>query len=186
MKTYRTMTAAALVAAVGTVGALSIGSALGQQGTPPRPTTPGQTQPGQSPTTPQPGQRPGMTQPGGQNTVADERLFALEGAAAERQIQQLGQKLSQMEQQMMRNHQQLSQQLTQAQQLQGDQKVNAIAGVLEDIVNEHEQLHTYLVEIRTSLTGEVDSPGTTTPARPTTPSTPRQPGQPSEPGQPPR
>ena len=197
MKTYRSVTAAALFAAVGTMGALSIGSALGQQGTQPgqRPSTqPGQTQPGERPTTQpgqtQPGQRP-MT-PGG----SSERLFALEGAGAERQIQQLGSRLSQIEQQMERTNQELSRQITQAQQLDGEQKIDAITSVLEDIVNEHEQLHTYLVELRTAMTGKVDgTPGmnqpgqrpTTPPGqRPTTPSPSGQPGGNQPGGSPPR
>src|SRR5690606_19765713 len=99
----------------------------------------------------QPGQRPTMTPGQQRGTTANERLFALEGAGAERQIQQLAQRLNQIEQQMQRTNQQLSQQVSRLDTMQGEEKINAIGNVLEEIVNEHEQLHTYLTELRTAL-----------------------------------
>lgn len=164
MKKHRSMTAAALVAVTGTVAAWSISAASAQES----------TQPGNRPTTP-PGQttRP-MTPPrmGGGN---DERLFALEGAGAERQVQQLATRLSSIEKQMQQTNQQLSQKVNQFNTMQGEQKVDAIAQAVQQIVNEHEQLHTYLVEIRTALTGEAGSEGVI-PGRETRPGQDR-PGQ---------
>jgi|GEM_PF-2070640 len=178
MKTYRSVTAAAIIGAAGAIGALSIGSALGQPATQPD-QRPGQptTQPGQPG---QPGQRPTMTPGQQRGTTANERLFALEGAGAERQIQQLAQRLNQIEQQMQRTNQQLSQQVSRLDTMQGEEKINAIGNVLEEIVNEHEQLHTYLTELRTALTGPTSSPGATTPG---TPGQPSRPGQSERPGE---
>src|SRR5690606_7476383 len=124
MKTYRSVTAAAIIGAAGAIGALSIGSALGQPATQPD-QRPGQptTQPGQPG---QPGQRPTMTPGQQRGTTANERLFALEGAGAERQIQQLAQRLNQIEQQMQRTNQQLSQQVSRLDTMQGEEKINAI------------------------------------------------------------
>jgi TolA-binding protein len=173
MRKYRSMTAAALVAVTGTVAAWSISAASAQQE---------QTQPGQRPTTP-PGQtRPTTPRLGG---GSDERLFALEGAGAERKVEQLATRLSAIERQMEQTNQQLSQKVNQFNTLQGEQKVDAIAQCVQQIVNEHEQLHTYLVEIRTALTGEAGSEGVI-PGREVRPGQPDRPGEPNRPGDTPR
>lgn len=173
MRKNRSMTAAALVAVTGTVAAWSISTATAQQG----------TQPGNRPTTP-PGQTRPMTPPrmgGG----SDERLFALEGAGAERQVQQLATRLSSIEKQMQQTNQQLSQKVNQFNTLQDEQKVDAIGQCVRQIVNEHEQLHTYLVELRTALTGEAGSEGVI-PGRETRPGeTPTRPGETPRPSTPP-
>jgi hypothetical protein len=125
-------------------------------------------QPGNQGTPVQPGVQPGMqpgVQPGGDgqiDTVANAlrpRLFALDNSTLNNQLVLTGQRLANFEAQLQQLHQQLLQQLGQARQLNGERKVDALAQVVQGMLQEQRTLLQYLAELRVSLTGELDDRG---------------------------
>lgn len=188
---------------------------------------PGSTQPGTTTKSTQPGSgyqpgtttRPGTTttqpgttttQPGtpGRDTTGmrggQDRLFMLQNPDSEQRLNDLAQRLQRMESQMQESSQRIQRQLSQARTLQGDRKTDALADVVQAMVQDHTMMDQYLMDMRMALTGNTSesgaeprmrrypsnepmnptTPGTgTTPGSPTTiPSTPRTPGTPSTPG----
>lgn len=135
-------------------------------------TQPGQTQPGQPGTRPnQPGSpsQPGITRPGQPTTTQpgirgtmelrdeDKSLFELREESAQRTLEELGRKLARVEEQLKESQQQLVNQLNQARLLNGEQKVDALAEVVQGLATQHMQINDYLSDLRTAITGKVST-----------------------------
>lgn len=89
------------------------------------------------------------------NNLAAQRLFALSNPAAEAQLTQAGQKLVRIEQQFTTANQQLLKQLGQARQLTGDRRSEAMGEIMQSMLLQQQQLQQYLVDLRTSVTGDL-------------------------------
>jgi hypothetical protein len=87
------------------------------------------------------------------------RIFAIQDRQGEMQLRQVNQQLEQMEQQMHQLSQRTQQQLQQAQAQQGEQKVDGLVQVVQNITQEHQVLHRYLTELRTTITGDTRTSG---------------------------
>ena len=134
-------------------------------------TQPGQPRPGETPTRPgQPGQgdRPGLTRPGqpgqapgirgiNEPRAEEKSLFQLREESAQRTLEELGRKLARIEEQLKDSQQQLINQLNQARLLDGDQKVDALAEVVQGLAQQHMEINGYLTDLREAVTGKVSS-----------------------------
>lgn len=117
------------------------------------PNQPGQTnpnQPGRTNPTLQPGDR--LNQPGTRN----QRPFAFESPAMESRFNEQGRRLVAMERRMEESNREIMRKLSDARSLTGQQQNQAVLDILQQIVQEHQSLHQYLVQARTGWTGDLD------------------------------
>jgi hypothetical protein len=188
---------------IASVLTISAGSfVLGQPENPMNPATPSSPSPSRPSQPSNPTYPPGVINPNQPTRSPSDlsqgrRLFMIE-TDQENRLRDFGQRMSRMETQMMETNDRLTRDLSDIRTLDTEQKVDKLTSVLQAIVNEHRQLHDYLVETRTALTGQLTGltpavPGSTTPGlspsttpgvSPTTtpgvtPSTPSRPGNPA-------
>jgi hypothetical protein len=89
-------------------------------------------------------------QPEGTTTVA---LFALRDAGMEQRLTELRAELERIERQMRESNARMMRQLAQVRLLDGDRKVDAVADVVQAMLEERVEMEGYLTRIRESLTG---------------------------------
>jgi len=130
---------------------------------PDRTQPPGQ-QPGQQDPN-QPGQlnpnRPGQLLPSpglrdrNLNTQQRRRLFALDDATMDAQLNETGQRLMRLEAQFAESNQRLLQQLGRARQLSPERRSEAMGELLQEMLQQQAQLQQYLIDLRTTITGDL-------------------------------
>lgn len=206
MKTraVRAAALAAMLAVCGGVGAY-VSAQPGQPSEPARQNDPGRTNPSQpgktNPSDPgrtNPGNQPGdrTNQPGDTNRYpqpADragqkhQRPFAFQNPGMESRFNESGRRLLALERRMADSNRDLMQKLSQARSMTGPAQQQAVLDLLQDILQEHQAMHGYLVQARTGWTGDLDASDSmqidsddairrnTTPGRPSTDATPRNP-----------
>lgn len=157
------------------------------------PNDPGRTDPGNpSRTTLQPGgernNQPGdrMNQPG----LRSQRPFAFQSPDMETRFNESGRRLVGLERRMEDNNRELMRKLSEARSMTGAQQNQAVLDILQQMLQEQQQLHQYLVQARTGWTGDIEGIGsmdsiqrdgtdqqrrTTDPSRPSNDATPRNP-----------
>jgi predicted nucleic acid-binding Zn-ribbon protein len=81
------------------------------------------------------------------------RLFALQGQDMEAQLTQIATQLGRFEGQLGDSNQRLLTQLGQARQLTGERRVEALAQVMQGMLQEQQTLMQYLMDLRGSITG---------------------------------
>jgi Ca-activated chloride channel homolog len=87
------------------------------------------------------------------------RIFAIEDQRAEQRLQMISRQLERHEQQLKQSCEETKQLVQQAEQQQGEQKIDSLVQAMQNLVKEHEMLHTYLTELRSALTGEQGGSG---------------------------
>jgi hypothetical protein len=124
---------------------------------------PGATQPSHTQPHTQPGQpQPGAEKPTIRGIIEDREdaqpIFELRDESSEQKLQEIGRQLVRMEEQMKQSSQQLVNQINSARSLSGEQKVDALADVVQTMAQQHVHLGEYLAQMRETITGKV-SPG---------------------------
>lgn len=154
------------------------------------PNDPGRTDPNLRPgdrTTVQPGDTNRNSQPVDRNTIRNLRPFAFESRDAETRFNENGRRLVAFERNMSETNRDLMRKLSEARSLTGPQQNQAILDLMQQILQEHQSLHEYLVAARTGWTGDLESMDSMQrdgadaqrrqldPSRPSTDATPRNP-----------
>lgn len=131
----------------------------------PRPNDPNQPNNPEQPNQPIDPNRPGQIDPnrpgtGEEQTLLNrrQRLFRLQDDQAIGQLNEFGQRLVRFETRMRENNEQMLRRLGQARQLQGDRRFDAMAVLLQDMLQEQALLNQYLADLRMSITGDLGDP----------------------------
>jgi hypothetical protein len=118
-------------------------------------TQPGQTQPGRDWERPvQPG---AAAQPKDRLGISTQSMFQLRDQSDENKLKDIARELARIETELENSNQRLVRQLGQVRLLDGDRKVDALAEVVQGMLQDHMQLHTYLNDLREAVTGRVGS-----------------------------
>ncbi|MCC6676381.1 MAG: hypothetical protein IT436_04490 [Phycisphaerales bacterium] len=197
MRNMRGVAMAAMLAVCGGAGGVAwVQAQPGQPSEPAKQNDPGKTNPNQpgktNPNDPgrtnpykQPGDR--NAQPGDRTGMKNQRPFAFQSPDAETRFNESGRRLVAMERRMGDSNRELMRKLSEARSMTGPQQNQAMLDLMQQILQEHQQLHEYLVQARTGWTGDLEGMDTLQrdgtdaqrrpidPARPSTDATPRDP-----------